>query len=131
LDYQQSSLDKFLFRAPDRRVRASSASTPNPISKQTSECRYQHVTPHTSLNPATTAYALILRFDYCDLAGTKIDGFFLGGKKWVRSVSSCENTWSRAVSTNLNLWGFPGRQGHSNLCHSGAPATFSMYAPLL
>jgi hypothetical protein len=47
--------------------------------------------------------ALGFRFDYSDLAGTKIGGLFFGGKKWVRSLSSCENMWSRVVSRNLNL----------------------------
>jgi hypothetical protein len=47
--------------------------------------------------------ALVFRFDYSDLAGTQIGGLFFGGKKWVRSLSSCENTWSRVVSRNLNL----------------------------
>jgi hypothetical protein len=46
---------------------------------------------------------LVFRFGYSDLAGTQIGGFFFGGKKWVRSLSSCENTWSRVVSRNLNL----------------------------
>ena len=45
----------------------------------------------------------VFRFDYSDLAGTKIGGLFFGGKKWVRSLSSCEKTWSRVVSRNLNL----------------------------
>ena len=68
---------------------------------------------------------------YPDLAETQIGSLFFGGKKWVRSLSSIENMCSRVVSHNLNLWGFCGRQGQSSLCHSGAPATFSMYAPLL
>jgi hypothetical protein len=45
----------------------------------------------------------VFRFDYSDLAGTQIGGLFFGGKKWVRSLSSGENTWSRVVSRNLNL----------------------------
>jgi hypothetical protein len=50
-----------------------------------------------------TREALVFRFDYYELAGSQIGGFFFGGKKWVRSLSSCENKWSRAVSRNLNL----------------------------
>jgi hypothetical protein len=53
--------------------------------------------------PLLTPEALVFRFDYSDLAGTKIGGLFFGGKKCVRSLSSCENTWSRVVSRNLNL----------------------------
>jgi hypothetical protein len=56
-------------------------------------------------------------------------GFF--SRKWVRSLSSDETTWSRVFSLNLNLYGSVGRLGQIRRCHSGAPATFSMYAPLL
>ena len=80
---------------------------------------------------SSTASGTGFRFGYSDLAGTQIGGLFFGGRKWVRSLSSAENTCNRVVSRNLNLWGFRGRQGQNNLCHSGAPATFSMYAPLL
>jgi hypothetical protein len=42
-------------------------------------------------------------FDYSDLAGTQIGGLLFGREKWVRSLSSSENTCSRVVSRNLNL----------------------------
>jgi hypothetical protein len=45
----------------------------------------------------------LFRLDYSAVAGAQIGGFLFSGKKWVRSLSSCENTWSRAVSHNLNL----------------------------
>ena len=60
---------------------------------------------NTNPSAATTAYtrSIGFRFDYSELAGTQIGGLFFAGKKWVRSLSSCENTWSRVVSRNLNL----------------------------
>jgi hypothetical protein len=63
------------------------------------------IAEHTNPSAATTAYTRStgFSFDYFDLAGTQIGGLFFSGKKWVRSLSSCENTWSRVVSRNLNL----------------------------
>jgi hypothetical protein len=67
--------------------------------------RCSAVDPRNRPSATTTAYTRStgFRFDYSDVAGTKIGGLFFGGKKWVRSLSSCENTWSRVVSRNLNL----------------------------
>jgi hypothetical protein len=66
------------------------------------------IAEHTSPSAATTAYTRSTGFSFrllrpCRNPDWRLVRLFFGRKKWVRSLSSCENTWSRVVSRNLNL----------------------------